>query len=107
VAGSRDEDEFPLDCVDDVDYALDFPKVLCEQIENIRGVDSMNAPARIVRLRTDAQVSMACEDNLDFMRRLESNSIKLIVTSPPYNIGKTYERRDSLENYVKTQTQVI
>jgi adenine-specific DNA-methyltransferase len=50
---------------------------------------------------------MACEDNLDFMRRLESNSVKLIVTSPPYNIGKAYERRDSLENYVRVQAQVI
>jgi DNA modification methylase len=63
----------------------------------------MNAPARIVRLRADAQVQMACEDNLDFMRNLESDSIKLIVTSPPYNIGKAYERRDSLESYVKAQ----
>jgi adenine-specific DNA-methyltransferase len=67
----------------------------------------MNAPARIVRLRADAQVRMACEDNLDFMRRLDSKSVKLIITSPPYNIGKAYERRDSLENYVKAQTQVI
>ena len=50
---------------------------------------------------------MACEDNLDFMRRLDSRSVKLIVTSPPYNIGKAYERKDSLENYVKAQTQVI
>jgi len=62
---------------------------------------------RIVRLRADSQAQMACEDNLDFMRRLPSNSIKLIVTSPPYNIGKSYEKRDSLENYVSAQAQVI
>jgi adenine-specific DNA-methyltransferase len=74
---------------------------------NLNGGDSMNVPARVIRLRADAQVKMACEDNLDFMRRLASNSIKLIVTSPPYNIGKAYEHRDSLENYVKSQTQVI
>jgi len=67
----------------------------------------MNALARVVRLRADSQAKMACEDNLDFMRRLETSSIKLIVTSPPYNIGKAYERRDSLENYVRTQAQVI
>jgi adenine-specific DNA-methyltransferase len=41
------------------------------------------------------------------MRRLKDESIKLIVTSPPYNIGKKYEKRDSLDNYVKAQTQVI
>lgn len=67
----------------------------------------MNMHARVVRLRADAQAKMACEDNLDFMRRIESKSIKLIVTSPPYNIGKAYERRDSLDNYVSAQAKVI
>lgn len=67
----------------------------------------MTALARVIQLRADAQAQIACEDNLDFMRRLQSNSIKLIVTSPPYNLGKTYERRDSLENYVSTQAKVI
>lgn len=32
---------------------------------------------------------------------------QLIVTSPPYNIGKSYERRSSLEKYVQDQAQVI
>jgi len=50
---------------------------------------------------------MACEDNLDFMRRLTNGSIKLIISSPPYNIGKSYEKKDSLENYVSAQAQVI
>jgi adenine-specific DNA-methyltransferase len=67
----------------------------------------MNVLARVVTLRADSQAKMACEDNLDFMRRLETASTKLIVTSPPYNIGKAYERRDSLENYVRIQAQVI
>lgn len=67
----------------------------------------MNVHARVVRLRADSEAKMACEDNLDFMRRLESNSVKLVVTSPPYNIGKAYERRDSLDNYVSAQAQVI
>jgi adenine-specific DNA-methyltransferase len=50
---------------------------------------------------------MACEDNLTFMRKLASDSMKLIVTSPPYNIGKAYERRSSLESYVASQEAVI
>jgi adenine-specific DNA-methyltransferase len=79
-----------------------------EQIKNhTGGDDSMNVHARVVRLRADSQAKMACEDNLDFMRRLESKSVKLIVTSPPYNIGKSYERRDSLDNYVSAQAKVI
>ena len=79
-----------------------------EQIKNYFGVgDSMNVHARVVRLRADSQAKMACQDNLDFMRGLKSNSVKLIVTSPPYNIGKSYERKDSLDNYVSAQAKVI
>ncbi|MBC2410867.1 site-specific DNA-methyltransferase, partial [Pseudomonas sp. WS 5106] len=47
------------------------------------------------------------KDNLLFMRGLENESMKLIVTSPPYNIGKSYEKRSSLEDYIRGQTQVI
>ena len=50
---------------------------------------------------------MACEDNLDFMRDLPAASMKLIVTSPPYNIGKAYEKRSSLDTYLSSQARVI
>ncbi|MBI4182426.1 MAG: site-specific DNA-methyltransferase [Proteobacteria bacterium] len=50
---------------------------------------------------------MTCQDNLEFMRPLKSNSIRLIVTSPPYNIGKAYESRSPLDSYVQAQAQVI
>lgn len=41
------------------------------------------------------------------MRGLESKSMRLIVTSPPYNIGKPYEARSSLDSYVNSQARVI
>ena len=50
---------------------------------------------------------MAAADNLEFMASLRSNSMKLIVTSPPYNIGKSYEKRSSLEVYLENQVKVI
>ena len=53
------------------------------------------------------QVTMACQDNLAFMRTLPVGSMDLIVTSPPYNIGKTYESRALLADYVKSQAKVI
>lgn len=46
-------------------------------------------------------------DNLTFMQRLADQSIDLIVTSPPYNIGKAYETRQALEDYVAAQERVI
>jgi adenine-specific DNA-methyltransferase len=61
----------------------------------------------IRRLKTDRSVFMACEDNFAFMRPLKAESMKLIVTSPPYNIGKAYEQHSPLETYVQQQTQVI
>ena len=52
---------------------------------------------------------LACAPNLDFMRTLETGSMRLIVTSPPYNIGKPYEtkKRLSTEEYVADQREVI
>ena len=50
---------------------------------------------------------MACQDNLTFMRRLPNESMQLIVTSPPYNIGKSYEAKSSLDAYVEMQAESI
>lgn len=67
----------------------------------------MNMAGKITRLARDAEAVMKAEDNLKFMRGLDDASMKLIVTSPPYNIGKSYEKRSPLDQYVKDQAQVI
>ena len=41
-----------------------------------------------------------CRDALEFCKGLPTGSIKLIVTSPPYNIGKEYETRTNIEDYI-------
>jgi adenine-specific DNA-methyltransferase len=61
----------------------------------------------VERLQIDRDAVMACADNLEFMRAPPDGSMKLIVTSPPYNIGKAYERRISLQDYVQQQARVI
>ncbi len=55
----------------------------------------------------DAEVTVFTGDCLDFMGTIPDESVKLIVTSPPYNIGKEYEKRDSLSAYLESQRQVI
>lgn len=50
---------------------------------------------------------MEAIDNLTFLRSLEDESMQLIVTSPPYNIGKRYERRTSLDHYLSEQASTI
>ncbi len=67
----------------------------------------MGASAKVVRFNFDRDANMAASDNLTYMRSLPSDYMKLILTSPPYNIGKSYERRTSLETYIKSQAQVI
>lgn len=50
---------------------------------------------------------LECKDNLAFLRAQPSETFKLIVTSPPYNIGKSYEARSSLDEYLAGQEAVI
>jgi adenine-specific DNA-methyltransferase len=57
--------------------------------------------------QTVPEFTVACADNLRFMADLTSGSIQLIVTSPPYNIGKAYERRIGIDTYLDQQAQVI
>lgn len=54
-----------------------------------------------------ADVCMRVQDNRAFMRDMPDETFQLIVTSPPYNMGKSYECRLTLEDYIKSQTPVI
>ena len=42
-----------------------------------------------------------------FVDTLPADSVKLIVTSPPYNLGKAYEDRVSIEAYLDKQAETI
>ena len=61
----------------------------------------------VTRLPADAHAHIVCEANLTYMRRHENESMQLIVTSPPYNLGKEYERRTSLDVYIEEQAACI
>lgn len=41
------------------------------------------------------------------MRKLPDESMKLIVTSPPYNLGKAYEEKRSQDRYIEEQVACI
>ncbi|QIP06551.1 DNA-methyltransferase [Bradyrhizobium symbiodeficiens] len=41
------------------------------------------------------------------MRKLPNESIHLIITSPPYNLGKEYEKRTTNEIYIEQQAATI
>lgn len=48
-----------------------------------------------------------CQDALTFMREIPDNSVKLIITSPPYNVGKEYEARVKIEEYLNNIKPII
>jgi len=55
----------------------------------------------------DADAVLFHGDRLDFMKSLPNKSVKLVVTSPPYNIGKEYEKRKDLDIYLAEQEATI
>jgi adenine-specific DNA-methyltransferase len=63
--------------------------------------------ASIARFPRNVEATIAWEDNLKFMRRLANESINLIVTSPPYNLGKEYEVKRSQDRYIEEQVACI
>lgn len=55
----------------------------------------------------DRQIVLHLGDTYQFLRTIPSSLATLVVTSPPYNIGKVYETRLSIERYLEEQEQVI
>ena len=45
------------------------------------------------------------ENVLTYLQKEEKEKFDLIVTSPPYNIGKSYETKTSIEKYLATQKE--
>ncbi|MCU0418957.1 MAG: site-specific DNA-methyltransferase [Cyclobacteriaceae bacterium] len=46
-------------------------------------------------------------DSLTVLKKIEDGKFDLILTSPPYNIGKSYETKTSIERYLETQEEII
>src|SRR5437773_2504582 len=54
-----------------------------------------------------ASVVLHRGDCLDLLHALPAGAARLVVTSPPYNLGKAYERRRPLDAYLAEQSHVI
>jgi DNA modification methylase len=46
-------------------------------------------------------------DTLKNLKAFEDNKFDLIISSPPYNVGKEYEVKKSIEKYLEEQDEVI
>ena len=54
-----------------------------------------------------ADVILHHGDTTQFLRGLPDGAVQLVVSSPPYNIGKSYEVRTEIESYLRTQEWAI
>ncbi len=51
---------------------------------------------------------MECLDNIEFLKKIPDDHCKLIVTSPPYNLGKAYEAaKEPMQSWLDGQRRVI
>ncbi len=57
--------------------------------------------------RKSARAVVFPGDCLDLLQNIPEGSIQLIVTSPPYNIGKEYEKKLDLSAYIASQAPII
>jgi adenine-specific DNA-methyltransferase len=46
-------------------------------------------------------------DCKDLLRSIPNGSARLVVTSPPYNVGKPYEQKLQLDTYLSQQAEII
>lgn len=72
-----------------------------------RALKRVSSPAKVLRFPRRVSWKIECSDNLTFMQHLSDESMRLIVTSPPYNMGKGYEERRSQDVYLEEQAATI
>jgi adenine-specific DNA-methyltransferase len=50
---------------------------------------------------TQLEINLFSQDAFDFLSKLEANSVDLIVSSPPYCMGKEYDTSHSIDDFVR------
>ena len=58
-------------------------------------------------INPDLNYSIENGDCLKVLNKYEDGKFDLIITSPPYNIGKSYETKTTIEQYLETQEEII
>ena len=73
-------------------------KDICNENRHIIVSDMYNREADVVLFNGDCS---------SLLKDIPSGSIDLVITSPPYNIGKKYEKKTSLESYLDSYEPII
>lgn len=55
----------------------------------------------------EVKYSLINKESLKTLKNFPDEGFDLIITSPPYNLGKSYETKTSIEDYLTTQEEII
>jgi DNA modification methylase len=58
-------------------------------------------------INQDTLFEIKNDDCLSVLKKTEDNKFDLVLTSPPYNIGKSYETKTNIEQYLESQEKII
>lgn len=53
------------------------------------------------------EANIICGESKETLQKMEAGKFDLIITSPPYNVGKSYEVQKSIKSYLETQEEII
>src|SRR5713101_7440217 len=74
-------------------------------------IRSTQSPSSMITIsenwHPETDVALHHGDCRELLRRMPDASAQLIVTSPPYNLGKKYEKRVILQEYLRREEEVI
>ena len=81
------------------------------------GTSKMENNIEVLETQHDIKVSESYDTHADvvlfdgdvkaLLKDIPSDSVDLVITSPPYNLGKQYEKKTSLESYLDNQETII
>ncbi|MER8280476.1 DNA-methyltransferase [Acinetobacter baumannii] len=55
----------------------------------------------------DADINLLLGDSLEELKKTPDEVFQLVVSSPPYNIGKIYEKRQDFDDYLSWQEEIL
>jgi adenine-specific DNA-methyltransferase len=85
---------------------MESKSVYSQPIEQM-SLDAPAAPTVFSQFSLEHRLVVVQADALEACRQLPGETFSLIVTSPPYNLGKSYERQVKLQEYLEWQTTII
>ena len=64
-------------------------------------------PAVSASFDAGADAVILCGDSGETLKSIPQKAIKLIITSPPYNLGKVYEKATELDRYLEAISPIV